>query len=55
MTPETIKTEKATVDKTVAETVAEKFTQLPTSGKAYVLGYLMGKEAERNDEASRSA
>lgn len=35
---------------TVAQTVAEKFTQLPNTGKAYVLGYLMGKEAERNNE-----
>lgn len=49
MAPDT-GTEKATDQKTVAETVAEKFTQLPASGKAYVLGYLMGKEAERSGE-----
>ena len=45
--PDNVKTnEKATV----AQTVAEKFTQLPNTGKAYVLGYLMGKEAERKNE-----
>ena len=35
---------------TVAQTVAEKFTKLPTRDKAYFVGYLMGKEAERNSE-----
>ena len=35
---------------TVAQTVAEKFTQLPARDKAYFVGYLMGKEAERNNE-----
>ena len=35
---------------TVAQTVAEKFTQLPDRDKAYFVGYLMGKEAERNNE-----
>lgn len=41
---------------TVAQTVAEKFTQLPDRDKAYFVGYLMGKEAERNnEEESKSA
>ena len=39
-----------TVNNTVAQTVAEKFTKLPTRDKAYFVGYLMGKEAERNNE-----
>ncbi len=31
----------------VVETVAKKFSRLDASGRAYVLGYLMGKEDER--------
>ena len=46
MNQETQKNENATV----AQTVAEKFTKLPTRDKAYFVGYLMGKEAERNNE-----
>ena len=42
MNQETQKNENATV----AQTVAEKFTQLPNTGKAYVLGYLLGKVSE---------
>lgn len=42
------KNEKATV----AQTVAEKFTALPNTGKAYILGYLLGKEAERNQKSA---
>lgn len=41
---------KVNENATVAQTVAEKFTQLPNTGKAYVLGYLLGKEAERKNE-----
>lgn len=41
--------EKEKEKTTVAQTVAEKFTQLPGAGKAYVLGYLLGKEAERKN------
>lgn len=36
---------------TVAETVAEKFGKLDGGGRAYVLGYLMGKEDERSQTA----
>lgn len=45
--PENVKVNE---NATVAQTVAEKFTQLPNTGKAYVLGYLLGKEAERKNE-----
>ena len=31
----------------VVETVAKKFSRLDACGRAYVLGYLMGKEDER--------
>lgn len=48
--------EKRNENATVAQTVAEKFTKLPSPDKAYVLGYLMGKEAERNNgETPKSA
>ena len=40
---------------TVAQTVAEKFTKLPDRDKAYVMGYLMGKEDERNNAEKQSA
>lgn len=40
---------------TVAQTVAAKFTQLPERDKAYVMGYLMGKEDERNNAEKQSA
>lgn len=36
---------------TVAETVAEKFGKLDGGGRAYVMGYLMGKEGERSQTA----
>lgn len=36
---------------TVAETVAEKFGKLDGGGRAFVLGYLMGKEDERSKAA----
>lgn len=39
----------------VAQTAAEKFTQLPERDKAYVMGYLMGKEDERNNAKKQSA
>ena len=45
--PDNVKVNENT---TVAQTVAEKFTQLPNTGQAYVLGYLLGKEAERKNE-----
>ena len=52
MNQETQKTENATV----AQAVAEKFTKLPTRDKAYLVGYLMGKEAERkNEDTDKSA
>lgn len=35
---------------TVAQTVAEKFTKLPDRDKAYFVGYLLGKEAERAEK-----
>ena len=38
---------------TVAETVAEKFEKLDGSGRAYVLGYLIGKEDERAAAAKK--
>lgn len=40
---------------TVAQTVAAKFTQLPERDKAYVMGYLMGKEDERHNAEKQSA
>ena len=36
---------------TVAETVAEKFGKLDAGGRAYVLGYLMGRQDERKQSA----
>ncbi len=45
---------KAEENATVVQTVAEKFTKLPNTGKAYVLGYLLGKEAERQNGESRA-
>ena len=35
------------------ETVVEKFEQLDDSGRAHVMGYLMGKEDERKAAESR--
>ena len=46
MTQEPQRNENATV----AQTVAEKFTKRPGSDKAFVLGYLLGKEDERANE-----
>ena len=51
MAQDTRKEENATV----AQTVAEKFTKLPDRDKAYVMGYLMGKEDERNNAEKQSA
>lgn len=47
--------ENAKENATVAQTVAEKFTQLSSSGKAYVLGYLLGKEAERKSAENKKS
>lgn len=40
---------------TVAQTVAEKFTKLPDRDKAYFVGYLLGKEAERAEKQKEPA
>ncbi len=40
---------------TVVETVAEKFKKLDGGGKAFLLGYLLGKEAERQTADAKSA
>lgn len=32
----------------IAQTVAQKFTQMDDSGKAYLMGYILGKESEQN-------
>lgn len=45
---------KVNENATVAQTVAEKFTKLPDRDKAYVMGYLMGKEAERDNAEKQS-
>ena len=39
---------------TVAETVAEKFKKLDNGGKAFVVGYLLGKEEERQQQTADS-
>lgn len=38
---------------TVAETVAEKFGKLDAGGRAYVLGYLMGRQDEKQKPAGK--
>lgn len=35
---------------TIAQTVAYKFTQMDADGKAYLLGYILGKESERQQQ-----
>ena len=40
---------------TVAQTVAEKFMKMPDRDKAYVMGYLLGKEAERAEKQNEPA
>lgn len=32
----------------IAQIVAQKFTQMDDSGKAYLMGYILGKESEQN-------
>ena len=32
----------------IAQTVAQKFTQMDDSGKAYLMGYILGNESEQH-------
>lgn len=34
----------------IAQTVAQKFTQMDDSGKAYLMGYILGKESEQHPD-----